>query len=130
MIKQQWYWRKKNYYRKWKWGKQYGSACETILRFFKFKIHHQSLSVPRLSIYLPNPQEIVLREHVILQILILNIEYEDNKLTAWIKINEHDFEVRDLTYVQFPSKYAWNKRQNIWTKQKIGLVDTLNTLLS
>uniref|UniRef100_A0A0D2ZUB6 ATP-dependent DNA helicase n=1 Tax=Brassica oleracea var. oleracea TaxID=109376 RepID=A0A0D2ZUB6_BRAOL len=99
---------------------RYVSACEASWRIFKFEIHHQSVPVQRLSIHLPNQQPIILRNNDNLQKALINMEYQDSMFTAWFKMNEYDLEGRDLTYVQFPSKYVWNKSQNIWSKRKIG----------
>ncbi|CAN6807622.1 unnamed protein product, partial [Brassica oleracea] len=39
---------------------------------------------------------------------------------AYLETNKIDPDARKLTYVQFPTKYVWNKTEHIWTKRKIG----------
>ncbi|CAH1420695.1 unnamed protein product [Lactuca virosa] len=41
-----------------------------------------------------------------------------SQFLAWMECNKHDEDARKLSYVEFPTKYVWNKSDKIWTKRK------------
>ena len=41
-------------------------------------------------------------------------------LTEWMEINKINTEARQLSYIQFPTKWVWNNKDKIWTPRKSG----------
>nr|KAJ0188861.1 hypothetical protein LSAT_V11C900488340 [Lactuca sativa] len=41
-----------------------------------------------------------------------------SQFLAWMECNKHDADVPKLSYVEFPTKYVWNKSDKIWTRRK------------
>lgn len=99
---------------------RYVSACESMWRIFKFEIHHQQPPVQRLSIHLPDQQPAIFNDSSDLQQVASNCEFRPSMFMAYLETNRVDPDARKLTYVQFPTKYVWNKTEHTWTKRKIG----------
>ncbi|RID62520.1 hypothetical protein BRARA_E01587 [Brassica rapa] len=99
---------------------RYVSACESMWLIFKFEIHHQHPPVQRLSIHLPGQQPALFNDSSDLEQVVSNCEFRPSMFMAYLETNKIDPDARNLTYVQFPTKYVWNKTEHTWTKRKIG----------
>ncbi|CAF1773852.1 unnamed protein product [Brassica oleracea var. botrytis] len=99
---------------------RYVSACESMWRNFKFEIHHQHPAVQRLSIYLPGQKPALFNDSSDLEQVVSICEFRLSMFMAYLETNKIDPDARKLTYVQFPTKYVWNKTEHTWTKRKIG----------
>lgn len=42
-----------------------------------------------------------------------------NMFTRWLEMNKGDQEARNLTYLQFPTKFVWNKSSQNWKDVKL-----------
>ncbi|CAH1428140.1 unnamed protein product [Lactuca virosa] len=71
---------------------RYLSACESSWRIFKYDVHYRYPSVVRLSFHLP----------------------------GWMECNAVNADARKLTYVEFPTKFVWQRGDRIWKPQKVG----------
>ena len=95
---------------------RYVSAPEAAWRLFEFPMHHQSHTIVRLAIHLPNEQKIYFREGQEVQALHNACDH-DMHLTAWFKLNESDESANGLLYTEIPI-FDINTRK--WQKRKRG----------
>lgn len=90
---------------------RYISAPEAAWRLFGFDMHHQTHTIIRLAVHLPNKQPIVFIPEQIYD-AIARAEHKDTSLTAWFKLNEIDESARQYLYADIPNHYRLDK--NVW----------------
>ena len=96
---------------------RYLSAPEGCWRLFEHEMHHQSHTIVRLPVHLPNQQLIYFREgqH---EAAAINAAQKDTMLTAYFKLNV-DHTTR-LKYTDIPVQYIWKPQQREWVPRKRG----------
>ncbi|CAH1445086.1 unnamed protein product [Lactuca virosa] len=97
---------------------RYISACEACWRLFGYDIHYRTPSVERLSFHLEHKQPVVFKPNQHLNQVVSKPTVAASQFLAWMECNKHDEDARKLSYVEFPTKYVWNKSDKIWTKRK------------
>ncbi|XP_023741901.2 uncharacterized protein LOC111889982 [Lactuca sativa] len=97
---------------------RYISACEACWRLFAYDIHYRTPPVERLSFHLENKQPVVFKPNQHLNQVVSKPTVAASQFLAWMECNKHDEDARKLSYVEFPTKYVWNKSDKIWTKRK------------
>ncbi|GJR06562.1 DNA helicase [Tanacetum coccineum] len=75
-------------------------------------------AVQVLAVHGQNMQRIVFRERDQLQSVVENPNKKKTTLTEWLQYNEHNTDGRNLTYLDFPSKYVWNKTYKYWQRRR------------
>ena len=88
---------------------RYISASEVCWRIFKFVINYKDPSVERLNFHHPNEQTIVFADTANLENVLRKSKVDRTMFTKWMKANEQHEEARELTYVEFPTKWVWHK---------------------
>jgi hypothetical protein len=43
---------------------------------------------------------------------------KETKFTQWMELNKIDIDAKELKYIDFPTKYVWNKKLKLWKKAK------------
>ncbi|XP_057421492.1 uncharacterized protein LOC130715411 [Lotus japonicus] len=99
---------------------RYVSACEACWRIFDFDIHYRTVGVTRLSFHLPGENSITLRDSDRLSNVITREGIEDTMFTEWMRMNSIHPDARKLTYLEFPTKFVWDKQNKIWKIRKVG----------
>lgn len=99
---------------------RYISACEAAWRLLKFPIHYQYPNVERLSFHLPGEQPVVFEDDDIVDEVLSKPTIANSQFLKWMERNEHDTKAQKLTYVEFPKKYVWNRKDRVWTERKRG----------
>ena len=74
-------------------------------RLYEYSIHHKNPSVQRLSIHLPKMQNIIFHSNQHLNNIIRHPGIHKTTLTEWMETNKYDINVRELTYIEFLSKF-------------------------
>ncbi|CAH1426030.1 unnamed protein product [Lactuca virosa] len=97
---------------------RYISACEACWRLFGYDIHYRTPPVERLSFHLEHKQPVVFKPNQHLNQVVSKPTVAASQFLAWMECNKHDEDARKLSYVEFPTKYVWNKSDKIWTKRK------------
>ncbi|CAH1435945.1 unnamed protein product [Lactuca virosa] len=77
-------------------------------------------SVVRLPFHLPNQQHIVYGEDDDIDDVLGKPSVAASKFTAWMECNAINSEARELTYVEFPTKFVWVLNGRFWKRRKIG----------
>ncbi|KAL7616464.1 hypothetical protein Lser_V15G00051 [Lactuca serriola] len=97
---------------------RYISACEACWRLFGYDIHYRTPPVERLSFHLEHKVPVVFKPNQHLNQVVSKPTVAASQFLAWMECNKHDEDARNLSYVEFPTKYVWNKSDKIWTKRK------------
>nr|GEX05100.1 hypothetical protein [Tanacetum cinerariifolium] len=84
---------------------RYLSACEAVRRIFGFEVEYRTPSVERLSFYLPGEQQVLYDENSDLETILHKPSVGHSMFEGWMKMNELYPASRELTYVEFTTKY-------------------------
>ncbi|GJZ38006.1 ATP-dependent DNA helicase PIF1-like protein, partial [Tanacetum coccineum] len=96
---------------------RYLSACEAAWRIFGFETHYRT---PYVEVSPTREQQVVYYENYDLETVIHKPSVCQSMFEGWMKMNELYPAARELTYVEFPTKYVWNAPKRIWTLRKQG----------
>ncbi|CAH9146259.1 unnamed protein product [Cuscuta epithymum] len=99
---------------------RYISACEAAWRIFGYPIHYRDVPVERLNFHLPDEQPVYYHPDEPMESVVGKGTVQDTKFLAWMKANEKYPEARELTYVEFPTKFTWKQKTKEWVPRKRG----------
>ncbi|XP_071713310.1 uncharacterized protein [Rutidosis leptorrhynchoides] len=107
---------------------RYVSSCEVMWRIFSFDIHHHSPSVIRLPFHLEGEQQIIFDEDEVIEDVVEKPSVNTSMFLEWMKCNVVNQEARSLTYVDFPTKFIWDKSNRVWRlrKNKTGAIGQIH----
>ncbi|XP_071699726.1 uncharacterized protein [Rutidosis leptorrhynchoides] len=97
---------------------RYVSSCEAVWRILSFDIHHRNPTVIRLAFHLEGEQSIVFDEEDYIENVLDRPTVNNSMFLEWMQCNKVNEEARQLTYVDFPTKFVWNKDKRVWTSRK------------
>ena len=95
------------------------SSTESLLRTRGIRLHNEKPDCLRLAIHLPDLNFCAIPED--LEDSEIQEYLESNKkttLTEWFEYNKQNDDALDLTYLEFGTRYRWNKTTKQWTKFK------------
>ncbi|GJY61331.1 DNA helicase [Tanacetum coccineum] len=99
---------------------------EACWRIFDYPIHCREPAVQILNVHLENMQRVSFRNRDRIDIIVNMPEKKKTTLTEWYVYNDQNTDGRHLTYLDFPSEFAWSAKTKSWhrrvikTKQSIG----------
>ncbi|XP_076907332.1 uncharacterized protein LOC143563739 [Bidens hawaiensis] len=99
---------------------RYLSACEAAWRIFAFEVHYNSPSVIRLPFHLPGQQQVTYGPDDDIDDVLNKPLVSSSMFSAWMLCNQINDEARNLTYVEFPTKFVWKLEQRKWERRKQG----------
>ncbi|XP_042757698.2 uncharacterized protein LOC111896347 [Lactuca sativa] len=99
---------------------RYISACEASWRIFSYDVHYRYPAVIRLPFHLPGQQQVVYEADDDIEDVLDQPSVASSMFTSWMKCNEINKDAQKLTYVEFPIKFVWKPKLNIWKPRKIG----------
>nr|KAJ0190338.1 hypothetical protein LSAT_V11C800411510 [Lactuca sativa] len=99
---------------------RYLSACEASWRIFTYDVHYRYPSVVRLPFHLPGQQQIVYGEDDDIDDVLDKPSVAASMFTAWMECNVISSDARKLTYVEFPTKFVWNRKDRFWKPREVG----------
>ncbi|XP_020108369.1 uncharacterized protein LOC109724099 isoform X2 [Ananas comosus] len=99
---------------------RYLSAYEAIWRLFEFDIHHREPTVERLTIHMQFMNNVVYHEGENLLNVVNRCNIEKTMFTEWMAMNRIYDDARELTYVEFPTKWVWHPSDKFWSRRKRG----------
>ncbi|XP_035842029.1 uncharacterized protein LOC110923677 [Helianthus annuus] len=97
---------------------RYISACESVWRIFSYDIHYRYPAVIRLPFHLPGQQNVVYGADDDIDEVLNKPSVASTMFLSWMKCNEKLPEARNLTYVEFPSKFVFKLRTRSWDIRK------------
>lgn len=103
---------------------RYVSVTEACWRLFGYSLHHQSPTVYRLKVHLPEQQTIVFRDNDNLNDVLER--RRNTMLTDWLALNQRDPEVNQYLYTEIPT-YYWFQR-GTWRRRERGSQGTIGRL--
>ncbi|XP_071699577.1 uncharacterized protein [Rutidosis leptorrhynchoides] len=107
---------------------RYVSSCEAIWRILKFDIHHHCPTVIRLPFHLDGQHQIIFDEDEVIEDVLEKPSVNTSMFIGWMKCNVSNQEARELTYVEFSTKFIWRKDNRIWSRRKnnIGAIGSIH----
>jgi hypothetical protein len=96
----------------------YLSSHEVVWCLFEFDIHYRTPSVERLVVHLPLMNNIVYPENRPLVDIVEDPHSSQTTLTGWFVANKKFPSARDLTYIKFPTKWVWDRKEKAWHSRK------------
>ncbi|XP_030046483.1 uncharacterized protein LOC115461068 [Microcaecilia unicolor] len=96
---------------------RYVTAPEAAWRLNAFEMHHQSHTIQRLEVHLPDEQSIVFHPKNI-AIAVQTAKTKDTTLTAWFKLNAEHPPANSILYIDIPMYYTFNKKRRQWKQRK------------
>ncbi|XP_076934807.1 uncharacterized protein LOC143601228 [Bidens hawaiensis] len=99
---------------------RYLSVCEAAWRIFAFEVHYNSPSVIRLPFHLPGQQQVTYGPDDDIDDVLNKPSVSSSMFSAWMLCNQINDEARNLTYVEFPTKFVWKLEQRKWERRKQG----------
>ncbi|GJZ81100.1 DNA helicase [Tanacetum coccineum] len=97
---------------------RYIGPHEACWRILEFPIHYRDPAVQILAVHLENMQQIRFRSRERLQSIVDNPTKKKTTLTEWLDYNAHNTDGRHLTYLEFPSEYAWHATDKYWQRRR------------
>ncbi|GKC23357.1 hypothetical protein Tco_1025507, partial [Tanacetum coccineum] len=99
---------------------RYVSSCEAAWRIFQFDIHERTPPVERLPFHLKGEQSVYFDEGSCIEDIVNNPSVNETMFTEWMEANKLYDEAKELTYVEFPTKFVWKKDIKKWRPRKKG----------
>ncbi|XP_071742659.1 uncharacterized protein [Rutidosis leptorrhynchoides] len=97
---------------------RYVSSCESVWRIMKFDIYHHYPSIIRLPFHLEGQQQIIFDEEELIDEVLEKPSVITSMFIEWMNCNASNQEAHELTYVEFPTKFIWNKDNRSWIRSK------------
>jgi hypothetical protein len=98
---------------------RYLSTCEACWRTFAYDIHVREPYIERLAVHLPKTNRVIYSESENLADVVGDPKKYKTMLTEWFVANQRYRDARNLTYIDFPSKWIWNWQAKKWKRRKI-----------
>ncbi|XP_071736316.1 uncharacterized protein [Rutidosis leptorrhynchoides] len=107
---------------------RYVSSCEAMWRIFSFDIHHHHPSVIRLSFHLEGEHQIIFDVDEVIEQVLEKPSVNTSMFLEWMKCNGCNQQARQLTYIDFPTKFIWDKDDRVWKlrKRKTGVIGRIH----
>ncbi|XP_073291189.1 uncharacterized protein [Primulina huaijiensis] len=106
------------------------SAPESTWRIFEFDLNEISPPCINLPLHIPNKQCITFWNHQNLKKVLDPGNVGKTMLTEYFVACSSDAEARELSYLEFPHYYVWDRRTKIWNerrkRQVIGRLNLAN----
>lgn len=93
---------------------RYVSACEATWRILASPICYRTTPVEKLPFHLPGQELVIYNEDDPIENVMSRSTNGGSKFLAWMECNRLDPEARKLTYAEFPTAYAWYKKEKMW----------------
>ncbi|XP_071708290.1 uncharacterized protein [Rutidosis leptorrhynchoides] len=107
---------------------RYVSSCEAVWRMLAFDINHINPTVIRLAFHLEDQHSVIFDETQLIEDVIEDLSVNVSQFLEWMKCNETNDDTKLLTYVEFPTKFVWNRDTRLWTPRKkfTGLIGCIH----
>ncbi|XP_037474121.1 uncharacterized protein LOC119350347 [Triticum dicoccoides] len=99
---------------------RYITATEACWRIFKFPLQYQQPSVQRLMFHEENKQQVIFPDSTNLEEIIQRPRSSITMFTEWMETNKKHKDARELTYLEFPTRWTWDRTKQKWTRRRAG----------
>ncbi|CAL4917033.1 unnamed protein product [Urochloa decumbens] len=101
-------------------GCRYITAFEACWRIFRFHLNYREPSVERLRFHMENEQEVIFPDSTNLEDIMKRPGSGVTMFTEWMETNKKHEDARELTYPEFPTKWAWHAKEKKWARRQSG----------
>ncbi|XP_071707929.1 uncharacterized protein [Rutidosis leptorrhynchoides] len=98
---------------------RYVSSCEAVWRMLAFDINHRNPTVIRLAFHLEDQNSVIFDESQPIEDVLDDPSVNISQFLEWMEMNEKNNDAKQLTYVEFPTKFVWNKDTRLWSPRKV-----------
>lgn len=84
-------------------------------RIFGFELHYSSTSIQRLSFHLPGEHNDTYDDEEDIDDVLTKEKNQTSQFLEWMKMCSRNADAKELTYIQFPYFFVWNKSITEWT---------------
>ncbi|XP_024965811.1 uncharacterized protein LOC112506014 [Cynara cardunculus var. scolymus] len=99
---------------------RYLSAYKASWRIFGYDVHYKTPFVLRLPFHLPGQQQVVFGAEDDIENVLNRPSVAFSMFLSWMNCNQIYQEARELTYVEFPTKFVWKLEERCWDRRKKG----------
>jgi hypothetical protein len=99
---------------------RYVSPGEACWRIFSFPIHGRKPAVERLFFHIPGEQPVYFNDYEHIDDVLLKPSVTESMFTSWMQANKIYPQAKNLTYGQFVSKFAYDRRKRSWKPRTKG----------
>nr|KAJ0220248.1 hypothetical protein LSAT_V11C200059400 [Lactuca sativa] len=96
------------------------STCEESWQIFKYDVHCMYPSVVRLPFHIPDQQQIIYGKDDDIDNVLEKPSVVASKFTSRMEYNTINSEARELTYVEFPTKFFLKLNGRFWKRREVG----------
>ncbi|XP_071689118.1 uncharacterized protein [Rutidosis leptorrhynchoides] len=87
-------------------------------RILSYDIHNRNPTVISLAFHLEDQHSVMFDEQDLLDNVLHDPSINASMFLEWMKCNQRYEEARQLTYLDFPTRFVWNKDTKLWTLRK------------
>jgi len=87
---------------------------------FNFSLFTDMYTIERLLFLLPVEQAVYFKDNEVIDDVLLNPSVTKSIFTSWMDANRKYPEAKNLTYIQFVSKFVYVKTRRTWKSRKSG----------
>jgi hypothetical protein len=108
---------------------RYISTTEACWWLFQFELNYRDPAVERLNFHLENDQQVIFPDSTDVRKIVRRKGIKETKFTEWMETNKHSDEARQLTYVDFPTKWVWKNKEKSGKKENKDTQSEGSTML-
>ncbi|XP_019171108.1 PREDICTED: uncharacterized protein LOC109166675 [Ipomoea nil] len=99
---------------------RYISACEAMWRLLSFEVQYRTPLVERLSFHLPDCQSVVFQDDDNINHVLNRESVAQSMFNGWFVANQKYPQLKQLSYIEMPTKFVWKKDIREWHPRKKG----------
>ncbi|CAN7080162.1 unnamed protein product [Brassica oleracea var. botrytis] len=97
---------------------RYISPCEGMWRILGFELHYSSTSIQRLSFHIPGEHNVTYDDEEDIDDVLTKEKNQTSQFLEFMKMCSQNSDAKELTYIQFPYFFVWNKSKPEWTPRQ------------
>ncbi|XP_071704862.1 uncharacterized protein [Rutidosis leptorrhynchoides] len=98
---------------------RYVSSCKAVCRMLSFDIHNRNPTVIRLAFHLSDQHSVIFDKEDLIENVLDSESVNRSQFLEWMNINRVNEDARQLSYLDFPTKFVWNKETKLWSPRKV-----------
>nr|KAJ0212688.1 hypothetical protein LSAT_V11C400224740 [Lactuca sativa] len=99
---------------------QYISACKASWKNFGYDIHYRYPTAVRLPFHLLGQHQVIYDPDDDIDNILDKSFIASLMFTSWLECNKIYKQARNLTYVEYPTKFVWKTKSRKWKPREIG----------
>ena len=83
-------------------------------------MHEEKPDIQRLQVHLPNQNVVLFHDSDNVHDIFNQEQNHQTTLIEWFVVNQTCTDANDLLYIDFPTKWVWNRGGRVWTRRQKG----------